>query len=707
MPGTSAVRQYLALAIAASVLFGNSVSAQSTTSNLPANWKQLSPTDFATLVQQYFDQGTFSSLSVADQNSLAAQGAALFTQIKISTTTVSYQTLQTLDLVGQAKLDQWVLAQAKGAIMARHDGWAAKPYAENRSKVLLMMQLGVPDPVWLNEARQWVLAGGTQTQVPQSDLVYDLVRQMFADVKVIDGSFSVEWVGQVNAPQTGDYTFSISPIDVNVGFAKAPVSVSMTVFLARQAMIDATPPAPADALTVTYTYKPGQPHKSSWVSQSNAVSLTAGTPVNLRVVVSVDAQSLPSGVLHAMLFWQGPGISRSLVPANAFSQAQGGGPGLKATYAWTANGQPQSLSRIDPMIDFAWTGSPILLGEDPTSANQSADAMWQAMTAPTFIADYANTTPTVKLHPFLREPGDASCGLSTSRRQAFLDLLLQNPTLLDAIDATRAVSFFQAFRVGTPEKALNVFGAWAARKADLTCELTPYRFFDEETRSSLAGMATLTTQQLPNQSARLQQEFLQLADGRCSLPVAYTLTYSYLGRGKLNDWLAVLDAKLADPVLTGDIRVNWLLARAQAQEFTRRAIVHYPYRFSYPFSWPLDGKHYLYEALTAAQSPWVKVRVAKEIAARLTSAGQYQAAEDFLGQLVSSLPASQKTVVLGWQQEIAGFVTAQAFAIQSQQTEATKAYVHTLEERRARAASQGNSAAVSRYDALISAALNH
>ncbi len=103
-------------------------------------------------------------------------------------------------------------------------------------------------------------------------------------------------------------------------------------------------------------------------------------------------------------------------------------------------------------------------------------------------------------------------------------------------------------------------------------------------------MAALSTQPFLAQSARLQKDFLQLPDGRCSLPVAYTLTYIYLGRGKLKDWLGVLDAKLADPALTGNLRVNWLLARAQAQEFTRRAIMHYPFRFGYPFLLTRDGQ---------------------------------------------------------------------------------------------------------------------
>jgi len=672
-------------------------------SALPANWQQLSPTDFATLVQGYFQQGTFQSLSPPDQASLASQGALLFAQVNISTTALSYQTLLTLQTVGQSQLDQWATAQAKTALVARTDNWSGKPYAEMRAKVMLMRRLQVPDPVSVVQARNWVLAGGTSDQVPQNDLVYDFVRQMFADFKVINGPFSVTWTGQLNVPQTGDYTFFISPIDVNMGYGNPPASISMTVSLGGQPIINANPPNGPDARSLLATQSAFIP-TSNWGAQSNPLTLTAGTPVNLQATVSVNgSQTLPFGALHAMLSWQGPGIATSLVPANAFTQAQTATPGLQANYTWTVNGQQQTLTRTDPMIDFAWTNSSLIIAQDPTSANQSADAMWQAMTAPAFITSYAAANP-VKLHPFFREPEEASSGLTTARRQAFLDLLMQNPALLDAMDAPHAVDFFQSFRVGTPDKALTVFGTWAARQPDLTCAIAQDRFFDRLTRTSLSAMAILTTQQVPAHATTLEQQYLQLSDGRCSLPIAYTLAYSYLGRGKLADWTATLGAKLADSTVTGDLRVNWLLARAQAEEFTRPSPAQYPFGAIHPSSWPLDGQTYLYQAVNATQTPAVKVRAAKEIVARLIAAGDLQGATAFSGQLTSSLPDDQKAVVAAWQQTIDGYVAGQVQAAQAQLTLANKGYLQTLQTRRAQAASQGDASAVSRYDALISAA---
>jgi hypothetical protein len=677
---------------------------QTPPSALPANWQQLSPSDFATLAQGYYQQGAFPTLGPVDQFNLQSQAATLFSQVNISSTSLTYQTLRVFAEVGQPQLDQWTLALARRSIAARHDDWSGKPYSEMFAKVMLMADLDLPNSVSTSEARRWALAGGTADQVPQNDWVYDFVRHMFADFDVLDQSFSVTWVGQINAPQSGDYTFSISPIDVNMGYSHTWATTSMSVSIAGQEIITAGPPSSQTGTPPGY--QPGTTPTSKWVAQSSPVTLTAGTPVSIQVTFSVNTPPIfPPGTLHAILLWQGPGITRQPVPASAVSQAQTGTPGFQATYSWTMNGQQQSLTRTDPVIDFAWTSRSLLLAKDPTGANQAAESMWQTMTSASFISSCTTATP-IKLHPFLREPEEASCGQSSGRRQAFLDLLIQNPALLDAMDADHAVRFFRAFRIGATDKALSVFGTWAVRRANLVCVLGNQPF-DGETRQALAEMAILVTQQLPQQAPILQQEFLQLPDGRCSLPVAYILTYSQLGLGKLNDWIASLDAKLADPTVAGDLRVNWLLARAHAQEFTRTAPIHYPLDGSYPSSWPEDGLRYLYQALNAAQTPSVKVRVAKEIAAQITAGGEYQRATDFLGQVASSQPDAEKALVTAWQQEIAGLVAVQPLALQSQQAESSKGYLMTLRARRARAASQGNSAAVSRYDALISAASSH
>jgi hypothetical protein len=687
----------LALAVAIVGIDGWLSNAQPQSVTLPANWQKMSPTDFAAAIGPLYASDTFRNLSAQDQQAAKDQGETLFLQIDIANTTLSYQTLEVLHHLARYQLDPDQIDKTKTALLARQDNWAGRPYSDIRAKVVMMMRLDVPEPLQLREARRWVAAGGTQAQVPQADLQYDIARQMFTDLKVVANSFSVQWSGLLNAPQSGDYTFYISPININAGFKPNPVKFRMTVSVAGQLILESNP---GDSGTASFPgYKPDA-KPPEWTSQSKPVTLTSGQPVSLQVTVSADViRGLPSGILHAMLFWQRPGVPKSLVPASSLTLPSGG-PGLQAIYSWTGQGQAQSLTRTDPVIDFAWTNSSILLSENTTVANQAADEMWQAMTAAAFLTTL--TGPPAALHPFFKDASDAASGLTTARRQAFLDSVLQNPTLLDAVDAKSAARFYEAFRMGAPEKALDAFGTWATRHADLACDFSDDRFFDGDNRAAMADMAAFTTLQLPDQVARLQNQYLQLPNGQCVLPVAYTLSYSYLGQRKIADWIALLDAKLADPTVTGDLRVNWLLARAHAQELVRNPSKHYPLRWPFPASWPLDGRKYLDQALQAAQSAGVKMRVAREIVGRLAAARQFDAATAFVQQLVGSLPDDQKAVASNWATQLAAFAADQA----RQPIRAKQAYLKTLQSRRSRAAQNGDTATVTRYDALINAVQN-
>lgn len=688
---------FILVAVAWLALQGTESQAQQPVT-LPPGWQQLSPTDFATAIRALQTSNKFKSLSFSDKLDATVHGKELFLQIDIANTSLSYQTLDTLHWLARNDLDPSETNKTKAALLARQDNWAGQPYAEIRAKVVLMMRLDMSDPIVIREGRRWVEAGGTLQQVPPADLKFNIVRDVFTDLKVVNRSFSVRWNGLLNAPQSGDYTFFISPININAGHKWNPVKFRMTVSVAGQMLLESTP---GQSGTTSFSGYESSVKPLDWTSQSKPVTLTAGQPVSLQVTVSADVlRRLPSATLHAMLYWQGPGISKSLVPTSSLTLPDGSGPGLQATFSWRSEGQPQSLTRTDRMIDFAWATSAILLSQDMSVPNQAADEMWQTMTSADFLATL--TGPPVKLHPFFQDPDGVASGLTTARRQAFLDLLLQNPSLLDVVDAKIVVRFYEPFRMGTPGKALDVFGAWAIRHADLACEIANESAFDGDNRAALAVLASLTTQQLPEQAGRLQNEFLQLPDGRCALPVAYTLSYSYLGRRKLADWMALLDAKLADPALVGDVRVNWLLARAHAQELVRNPSKHYPMHWPFPASWPLDGRKYLDQALEAAQSAPVKLGVAREIIGRLAAASRYQAAIDLLQQLANSLPDDQKGIAAAWQTQLTGFIAQK----QRQPGRAKQSYLKTLQARRSRAASQGDAAAVSHYDTLINAVQN-
>jgi PA14 domain len=652
--------------------------AQQNPATLPAGWQQMPPTDFASAIRTLFMKDAFKTLTEQDQEAAKSRGKELFLQVNLTNTTLNYQTLEMLHWLARYLLDQTQIEAAQNALLGRQDNWAGQPYAEIRAKVVMMMRLEIPEPTIINEGRRWIQAGGTRDQVPAADMKYDIVRDIFTDLKVLTGSFSVQWTGLLNPRQTGNYTFAISPINVNSPDPRYPVSFSSTVSIAGNVIINAT--------------------SNNWVTQSKPVNLTANQPVALQMTISAIAPRIPTGSMHAQLYWQGPGITKSVIPAANLSLSDGRTPGLQGIYNWKQEGQPQTLTRTDSVIDFAWTNWAILLSQDTSIQSQACDAMWQSMTAPDFIT--AISGPPAQVHPFLKDADDASPGLSSNRRQASCNLLLQNPTLLDPVDAKHAVGFYQAFRIGNVDTALDVIGQWAAQHADLAPALALDPVFDGDTRNACRDLATYTTQQLPDQVTRLQNEKLQLPDGRCSLPIAYALAFSYLGRGKINNYVVFLNNRLLDGTLTGDARVNWLIARAMAEEI--RLSPADPYAPA--DSRPTDGRAFLDQAIQSAVTPAVKARVLQEIVARLAATLQFQAAQDLIQQSVSSFPDAQKAMLASWQQQLDALAATAAQRQQAKAAAAQQAYIGSLKARQAQAAAQGDTATVNRYNALIQSA---
>jgi hypothetical protein len=285
-----------------------------------------------------------------------------------------------------------------------------------------------------------------------------------------------------------------------------------------------------------------------------------------------------------------------------------------------------------------------------------------------------------------------------------LQTLVQNPSLLDRLDLKTIVRVYQAYRFGNPDRALEMFGAWALRHPDVVGEISTDTVFQGDERLACATLAICTTQQLPSQAARLQQDFLVLPDGRCSLPVAFTLGCSYLGEKRYVEWVEFLEGKLADASLSGDQRVNWLIARANAAELSESSSIHYPKRYFVPYLDPRNGYSYLEQALQAAQSPENKVRVAKEIALRRVFSHQFDRAREGLQSIAASVPAEQQATLASWREQIDRL---RADAAQQQVTRAALAkeqHLQELRSRRERAAQRGDTASTERYDALIDAA---
>ncbi len=162
-PGNRKVQ--LALVVVAGLLVSASTSNAKQPTTLPTGWQQMSPTDFASLIRSL--QGQFKSLRPSDQNAVAAYGKRpLFLQVNVSSTSLSYQTLEMLHWVCRFSLPAPAVERTQKALLGRQDNWAGQPYAEVRAKVMMMSNLRMSAALLVREAQRWVAAGGTLAQVP-------------------------------------------------------------------------------------------------------------------------------------------------------------------------------------------------------------------------------------------------------------------------------------------------------------------------------------------------------------------------------------------------------------------------------------------------------------------------------------------------------------------------------------------------------------
>ena len=162
-----------------------------------------------------------------------------------------------------------------------------------------------------------------------------------------------------------------------------------------------------------------------------------------------------------------------------------------------------------------------------------------------------------------------------------------------------------------------------------------------------------------------------------------------------------LEARLADEQLTGDRRVNWLLARAQAEEIRRSP----PYEHWLTVDRFLAGRGWIEEACLVAQSEPVRLRAYRELAARLTAEERLDAAQRMLDAAAGRCPSAESTTALAqWRGEL----DAQRQAVEErrarQEAAAQDAYRARLRTRYQRATDAGDAPAAARYKDLLSAA---
>ena len=276
----------------------------------------------------------------------------------------------------------------------------------------------------------------------------------------------------------------------------------------------------------------------------------------------------------------------------------------------------------------------------------------------------------------------------------YASLLLARPILLES--SLPPITLYATARFASPETALELLGAWIELHPDAEPVFT-LDYYDQN-RRRYRNVCQLLAWQYPPHAEALQERYLAASDGSCRLSAAYVLAYCYVSRGRIAQWIDELDARLAKAELTGDRRVNWLLARAQAEEIRQsRPGQHFKTQDRF-----LAGRRWIAEAAEAAQSEAVRLRVCQELAARLASQEQLDAAREVIEAAQGSLSSSSSAEALaGWGREIDAPGRRAGLHRQQQAELADEAYRQRLGDRYRRAAQANDQGAMARYKDLI------
>jgi hypothetical protein len=660
------------------MLAGVSLKAQSP-DQLPPQWQSLPAGEFATLMGGFYSPHRDTFLADIDENSIRQHAAELYVQIDLASTSLSLEQIDVLQGLAYPELDQPRMQRDLDLLSARQEDWAGKQYAELRAKMSMFERLGasgLAGPI----GQQWLAAGGSIDEIWPYDLL--AARELLSDWIEIPGSCSVTWTGSVQVPSSGTYTFSVPDL-----------RISAQVFnIHEDYELDHSVSLKIDGVEILSSSSEAFEHKSQ------PVQLDAGNDIPIEMVSIFQSSRMPKRVAQGILYWTGPGLNTVVVAPENFSD-------LRQTFRWQDAGVDREVIQSVPNIDNAWPDR-VSLGMDSESTAHANEMIWSRLMLPEFLALHEQRG---RCHPFLAHSEDAVELLSVGRSREFLGEVISRPNMIQWLYPKEAVDVYRSFRLKDPELALEAFGLWATLNSDLDCQL-PMQYisrmrhfreffgFDYYYQRAWRTMAQCVSVHSPSHAERLEEEFLELEDGSCCLPVAQILTYVYMGQDRHSEWVARLAERTGDESLTGDQRVNWYLASAQAHEL--RLGPHCDV-FAIVNPRPMDALGILDSALLVADDRENRMRVLRAKAARYASLGDFASARGAIDEARGLASPERAWEVDDWQHTLDRFEAHQNQLDERQSEDTAEAYLTTLRRRMDAAASRGDTDAAQRYGDLI------
>lgn len=554
-------------------------------------------------------------------------------------------------------------------------------------RIVLLNALTGGDGGRRDERRAEILAwlnAQTVATVPESQLNW-CFRQTCRRVPDHDG-FEITWSGTLRAPRSGDYVFSIPPSnqceEYFEGGAEKYHRQWFSITLDGTAVIDATP--------------------ETWTAESQPVSLQAGQPVRIEATFKY-ARNETHKPCAAVLLWEGPGVSRSVVPARAFSN-DGDGEGLAVVYRWRVL-HADDGERIEEVVE--------------TRTADNIEHMWNRglVIGPRgarlrgLVSAYANrwTANADEFAGAIRRRPEMIGLLDCDSLQNCLRNLAQAPETLTSLSSSAMLQIFQAVHNGCEEDAVDVLGAWMQLRADaapaIASSARDYFTLNHKFYWNLAGIVGF---EHPPSLQWLRERYLDTPDGGCCLPVAYLLAQVSVLRSspearfgeetEIVEWIGVLRDKLAEKDLVGDQRASWLLGYAVAMDLSTGR----PGRQAWNFPVLAYGIDAVTEASLVAESDAWLDRVRLEIVARKAACGQLDEAESQLAE--TSQAGDMAGTAKEYQAAVTTFRAEQEARKESRHERHQQAHQRTLVRLIDRARSKGQSALAERLQGELDAA---
>lgn len=470
---------------------------------------------------------------------------------------------------------------------------------------------------------EWVAEAGLENlSIPELAWCYQAILPNEAGRH----EFSATWLGNITPPRNGEYKFSISPINVN-SQGREHVRHSLSLAIAESEVLR-TPKESTDEqqLPTQNRSRTIGPPALKWINESESISLDAGRPVPIKLEMKYSSPGIVDGhQASAILFWEGPGFGRQPVPAEVLGTVEKAGV-LHAEFRWQEGANERLVTQEVQEIDFISEGAATVGSQYSKFSKDLANRLFELVTDEKYLNQCEQDD---SQHIYVEEPKLAN-GLTTKQREAFLKTLSTHDKYLSSIAPKEIVQFYQHFRFGVEEQALDVAGQWMHAHADIVPEIT-LDFF-QVNRRPYWHLGRLIGSQLPDHAKILQDRYLVLENGGCVLPVAYAVCYAALQQnnstqslvGRPNEfggWIQLLSDELGNENLSGDLRVNWLLARAQAEECQGLAVD----AAMTPLDRVWSGRGWIDEASLVAEKSME--RLIQERVARWTALQEWQRAE--------------------------------------------------------------------------------